>query len=218
MTETGPVTDPHRMVHRASAFAMWWVRTYTRGLDPLVADTRRREIASDVWEQQALGREVGAPPPAVAASVLRRVIAGMAADLTWSHAARSVSRATPNTMERTPMSTLKTMWLPALAGLLGLFQIAAGTEMLLSDPTLDNAIALTVFAGLGVTALIGIGLRRQRRAVGGVLIMIGVLPSFVIYLWWLLPALLAALVVIATAFDLADTKVVRLPARTRPAA
>ena len=110
------------------------------------------------------------------------------------------------------------MWLPALAGLLGLFQIAAGTEMLLSEPKLDNAIALTVFAGLGITALIGIGLRRQRRAVGDVLIMIGVLPSFVIYLWWLVPALLAALVVIATAVDLAETKVIRLPAPTRPAA
>ena len=116
------------------------------------------------------------------------------------------------------MSTLKTMWLPALAGLLGLFQIVAGTEMLLSDPTLDNAIALTVFAGLGMTALIGIGLRRRRRAVGDALIMIGVLPSFVIYVWWLVPALLAALVVIATAVDLAETRVVRLPKVARPAA
>jgi hypothetical protein len=150
--------------------------------------------------------------------VLRRVIAGMPADLSWSHAARSMSRATPNTMERTPMSTHKTMWLPALAGLLGLFQIAAGTEMLISDPKLDNAIALAVFAGLGVTALIGIWLRRRRRAMGDVLIMVGVLPSFVIYLWWLVPALLAALVVIATAFDLAETRVVRLPGLTRPAA
>jgi hypothetical protein len=218
MTETDPARDPHRMARRAAAFAMWWVRTYTRGLDPLLADTRRREIASDVWEQQALGREVGAPPPPVAASVLRRVVAGMPADLTWSHAARSVSRARPNTMEQTPMSTLKTMWLPTLAGLLGLFQIAAGTETLISEPKIDNAIALTVFAGLGVTALIGIGLRRQRRAVGDGLIMIGVLPSFVIYVWWLMPALLAALVVIATAFDLAETRVVRVPARTRPAA
>jgi hypothetical protein len=121
-------------------------------------------------------------------------------------------------MEQTPMSTLKTMWLPNLAGLLGLFQIAAGTEMLLSEPKLDNAIALAVFAGLGVTALISIGLRRQRRAVGDVLIMIGVPPSFVIYLWWLVPALLAALVVIATAVDLAETRVVPQPAPTRPAA
>lgn len=218
MTEADPARDPHRMVGRAAAFAMWWVRTYTRGLDPLLADTRRREIASDVWEQQALGREVGAPPLAVAASVLRRVIAGMPADLTWSHAARSVSRTTPNTMERTPMSTLKTMWLPTLAGLLGLFQIAAGTEMLLSEPKLDNAIALAAFAGLGLAALIGVGLRRRRRVVGDVLIMIGVLPSFVIYLWWLVPALLAALVVIATAVDLAETRVVRLPKTARPAA
>jgi len=218
MTETDPAADARGLQRRAAAFAMWWVRTYTRGLDPLLADTRRREIASDVWEQQALGREVGAPPPAVAASVLRRVIAGMPADLTWSHAARSVSRAQPNTRERRAMSTPKTMWLPALAGLLGLFQIVAGTEMLISDPKLDNAIALTVFAGLGLAALIGIGLRRGRRAVGDVLVMIGVLPSFVIYLWWLVPALLAAVVVIATAVDLADTKVIPQPASTRPAA
>jgi hypothetical protein len=69
MRGINPAGDAHGMNRRAAAFAMWWVRTYTRGLDPLVADTRRQEIASDVWDQQALGRHVGAPPLAVAASV-----------------------------------------------------------------------------------------------------------------------------------------------------
>jgi hypothetical protein len=75
------------------------------------------------------------------------------------------------------------------------------------------------FAGLDLNNMnVHGGLRRWRRAVGDLLIMIGVLPSFVIYLWWLVPALLAALVVVVTALDLADTRVVRLPARARPAA
>jgi hypothetical protein len=41
-----------------------------------------------------------------------------------------------------------------------------------------------------VTVLIGIGPRRGRRAVGAALMMVGVLPSFVMYVWWLVPALL----------------------------
>jgi hypothetical protein len=191
---------------RAAAFARWWVHTYTRGIDPAVADIRQHEIASDVWEQQALGRRVGAPPSAVAGSIVRRVIAGMPADLLWSHSARRVPRGEPNTLERTPMSTLRTMWLPTLAGLLGLFQILAGTEMLLNDPKLENAIALTVFGGLGLTALVGVWLRQRRRTVSDALIMLGVLPSFVIYIWWWAPPLLAAVVVIAATFDLAETK------------
>jgi hypothetical protein len=35
--------------------------------------------------------------------------------------------------------------------------------MLVGDRKLDNAVALAVLAGLGVTVLIGIGLRRRRR-------------------------------------------------------
>ena len=72
-------------------------------------------------------------------------------------------------------TTLKSMWLPALAALLGLFQIVAATEI--SDPTLENAIALTVFAGLGLTALLGVGLRRRRRTTSDILIMLGVLQQ-----------------------------------------
>jgi hypothetical protein len=145
----------------------------------------------------------------VAASIIRRVIAGIPADLTWNHSARRLSRGDPNTLEQTPMSTPKTMWLPALAALLGLFQIVAGAEMMLSEPKVENAIALTVFAGLGLTALVGVGLRQHRRTISDGLIMVGVLPSFVIYIWWWAPPLLAALVVIAAALDLADTKAVR---------
>jgi len=194
---------------RAAAFATWWVRTYTRGVDPGLADIRRHEIASDLWEQRALGRRVGAPPWAVAASIVRRVIAGIPADLTWSHSARQLSCGDRRSVEQTPMSTPKTKWLPALAALLGLFQIVAGTEMMLSDPKLENAIALTVFAGLGLTALLGVGLRRRRRTISDILLMLGVLPSFVIYIWWWAPPLLAAAVVIAAGLDLAETRATR---------
>ena len=61
------------------------------------------------------------------------MIAGIPADLTWSHSARQLSGGDPRWAEQTPMSTPKTLWLPALAALLGLFQILAGAEMMLSD-------------------------------------------------------------------------------------
>lgn len=52
-----------------------WVRMYTLGLPRSVAAERRSEVLSDVWEERAAG---GRP-----LDVLRRAVAGAAADLSW---------------------------------------------------------------------------------------------------------------------------------------
>lgn len=70
---------------RTVALVSWWVATYSRHLPAEVAERRQGELASDLWEQRAYGRAVGAPAPAVALSIRRRMTAGMPADLRWDN-------------------------------------------------------------------------------------------------------------------------------------
>jgi hypothetical protein len=62
-------------------FALAWAAWYTSDLEPAVADGRRDEIASDVWEQAA--GQADRPAAALAASIAGRVVRGIPADLAW---------------------------------------------------------------------------------------------------------------------------------------
>ena len=80
---------------RTVALVSWWVATYSRHLPAEVAERRQGELASDLWEQRAYGRAVGAPASAVALSVLRRMTAGMPADLRWRQRQLAATRGRP---------------------------------------------------------------------------------------------------------------------------
>ena len=71
------------VAERADALAMRWVFYYTRGLPAKVAYPRRDELESDLWEQRHEAREHGFSDVAIAASMARRVLTGMPADVTW---------------------------------------------------------------------------------------------------------------------------------------
>lgn len=63
--------------------ARWWVRAYTRGVVPEARDRRRKEIASDLWEQQEEARANGEPPSITARRLLARILVGVPGDLSW---------------------------------------------------------------------------------------------------------------------------------------
>ena len=65
-----------RLTHR-------WVRVYTVHLDAALRDTRRAELASDVWEHEAEAKRRGLGSLRVNAQILRRLLAGIPADLSW---------------------------------------------------------------------------------------------------------------------------------------
>jgi hypothetical protein len=67
-----------RLTHR-------WVRAYTARLDPARRDTRRAELASDLWEHEAEAKRSGLGSLQVNAQILRRLLAGVPADLSWRH-------------------------------------------------------------------------------------------------------------------------------------
>jgi|SRR5215218_5670019 hypothetical protein len=53
---------------RTTALVIRWMAVYTRRLDRAVAARQQAELASDLWEQRAHARQVGAPDPLVALS------------------------------------------------------------------------------------------------------------------------------------------------------
>ena len=65
-----------RLTHR-------WVRVYTAHLDPALRDTRRAELASDLWEHGAEAKRRGLGSLRVNVQILRRLLAGIPADLSW---------------------------------------------------------------------------------------------------------------------------------------
>src|SRR5688500_7113869 len=65
----------------AAALVRTWTWTYTRGTPGFVRDGRRREIESDLWEQQ---RDLaGGSDVQIASHLVVRLLAGLADDLQW---------------------------------------------------------------------------------------------------------------------------------------
>lgn len=194
---------------RAAAFACWWARRYTRGLPDPVAERRRAEIASDGWEQRAYARDIGAPAFVLTVSIVRRVLAGVPADLRWSRAQVAATRGVPPGWEGSPVSGwLRRNWWVVLAVLVGAFELAMGVDQLVDEPKRDNVLALAAFGGFASLVIVGAWLRPRRRVAGDIMIAIGVLPMLP-FVWMVVPPVVALIVVVAALVDVADAKAVR---------
>jgi hypothetical protein len=172
---------------RTTALVIRWVAVYTRSLDPAVAARRQAELASDIWEQRAHARQVGAPDPLVALSILRRAVTGVPADLLWRHHQLAAARGRPRqqrgwqlTSTRT-RALARTWWLVLAALFIPLYGYGAFGIMNFDTstdpwwPKLWYTGALVMIIGAVLTAA-GIVARRWARATGDVLIAIGALP------------------------------------------
>jgi hypothetical protein len=172
---------------RTTALVLWWVAVYTRSLDPAVATRRQAELASDLWEQRAHARQVGAPAPLVALSVLRRALTGVPADLRWRQHQLAAAHGRPRRQRRWPVASTRTRalartWWLVLAGLfiplygygaVGIMNFDTST-----DPWWPKLWYTGALVMLGSAVLIAAGLlaRRWARATGDVLIAVGALP------------------------------------------
>ena len=185
---------------RAAALVAWWVATYSRHLPSEVADRRQAELASDLWEQRAYGRLVGAPAPAVALSILRRMTAGMPADLRWRHHQLAATRGRPLVRGGRPvLRTLARNWWLILAALVGLFEVGFGVAIPLEEgANFDTIGGGAILAGIAVR-------RRWSRVAGDIMIAIGPLPT-VAFLWMILPPLAGVPVIVAASFDMAEAR------------
>lgn len=70
---------------RSMRFARWWVQRYTAGLPNHEGVSRRAEIDSDLAEHRECRELEGWTPKQITQERLRRLVGGMAADLSWRH-------------------------------------------------------------------------------------------------------------------------------------
>jgi hypothetical protein len=99
---------------RTTALVIRWMAVYTRSLDPAVAARRQAELASDLWEQRAHARQVGAPDPLVALSILRRAVTGVPADLRWRQHQLAAARGRPRRQPGWQLSSTRTRALASI--------------------------------------------------------------------------------------------------------
>jgi len=193
---------------RAAAVVSWWVATYSRHLPTEAAERRQAELASDLWEQRAYGRLVRAPAPAVALSILRRMAAGMPADLRWRQHQLAATRGRPLVPGGRPvLRTLARNWWLILAALVGLFEVAFGVAIPLHDGVnFDTIGGGAIVATAGLLVLGGIAVRRRRsRIAGDLMIAVGAMPMMP---WlWIIPLPVAGLtVIVAATVDAAEAR------------
>jgi hypothetical protein len=193
---------------RAAALVAWWVDRYTRRLPAEVAERRQAELASDLWEQRAWGREVDAPAPAVALSILRRMAAGTPADLRWRQRQLAATRGRPLVPGGRPvLRTLARNWWLVLAALVGLFEVGFGVAIPLTEgANFDTVGGGGLIATAGLLVLGGVAVRQRRsRLAGDAMMAVGAIPMLP---WvWIIPLPLAGLtVIVAAILDVAEAR------------
>ena len=183
----------------------WWVARYTRSCPVGIADERRAEIESDLWEHAHDARRRDASRAAHDVDVLRRVLSGVPADLSWR---REVLRSHPRSSSRgaTDMSRIRriastaTVVLAAIAAAPALSLVPLlGTGVngeLSSAETLWIAGAMT----LGAVLLCGLVLRAQSPSsrLATTLLVLGA-PAPALAWFWLPPSYLLSAIVIVLA-------------------
>jgi hypothetical protein len=70
----------------ALRFATWWLRRYTRGVDPRIAEDREAEAAIELWEHADVADTANWSGPHAAATLVVRTAAGMSRDWSWQRA------------------------------------------------------------------------------------------------------------------------------------
>jgi hypothetical protein len=113
----------------ASRLTRCWVRAYTAQLDPARRDTRRAELASDLWEHEAEAKRTGLGVIRTNTQILRRLLTGMPADLSWRHLPPDATAVPATTAP--PVATM--LWPPWLCRLRGHHYVTKRLENRLDD-------------------------------------------------------------------------------------
>jgi hypothetical protein len=164
----------------AAGLARQWVDWYTRLVGVEAAERRRAEIASDLWEQQAEAHRTGTPTWRLSLSITRRVLHGMAADLTWVRTQRSAAAGWAIPLH--DLTRLAGRWWRAVgAVLLAACYLFVSAQALLEpgQPYLASAILAIACTALLIAGSV-LSFRAPRLA--GVVIAVGAAPAMLA--WW----------------------------------
>jgi hypothetical protein len=160
-----------------------WVHWYTRDLPHDVAERRRAEIVSDLWEHEVDASNAGLSGAAISVEVLGRVLSGVPADLSWRRAVGRQPRTRPVSGG---MSVSKRS-----ARLEGVFLVLVALNIALSTAMLPVAGSNVLYGvrALAVVALLVAGLALRTRAPMSSLGLVVLGAAGMVSLWFWLPPL-----------------------------
>ncbi|MBA9005748.1 hypothetical protein [Thermomonospora cellulosilytica] len=121
-----------------------WVRFYTRGLPPPIAQRRIEEINADLHDHIAYERAHGIGDRRIALSILSRMVRGLTADASWRRRVRPV--------KGNPMKPL----LAILAIVIGVAAVVLGEA--------DDSPGLQLLGALFVVGAVTFGVRTVLRS------------------------------------------------------
>lgn len=159
----------------AVRLAAAWVGWYTRALAEPLRSERRDEVVGDAWDQLA---DQGSGP-ATTRAVVRRVLLGVPADLSWRHHQLRRQRRTvqegASPMNSSPRNTAwhRRGWLD-LARWLATVEVVAMAVMAVGSLADGDPLDAFLAAGLAGIALGAVGcvlMWRSRRAGAGLLVL-----------------------------------------------
>ena len=182
-----------------------WVHWYTRSCPADVAAARREELESDAWEHAADAAERGVSRSAFDVDVLRRVLSGVPADLSWRREvlrsrSRSDTPGVPIMSRPRRIASFATLVLAGLAATPAVALIALLGSGDNGDLSTVAKIQIVFITALGVVLLAGLVLRvRGDRPVLATALLAGASPAPAMALFWFPPVyvLSAALLIMA---------------------
>jgi hypothetical protein len=179
-----------------------WAGRYTRGLPPGVADDRRAELAADLHDHRAAAAAFGLGRAATSRTVVRRMLLGVPADLSWRRDQLRVVSGRPSeaTMANRSFSRVQVgitvLALPFLAlSLAGAVSVIVGSVTQPGPPEVSLGWGLVALCCAGAISA-GLAVQVSRRRAGLVLVAVGVLAVGAM-LFWLPPVGMGALLVAA---------------------
>ncbi|MBT2531345.1 hypothetical protein J7E83_04225 [Arthrobacter sp. ISL-48] len=90
---------------RTTAAVLWWVNFYTQSLPGEVAQQRRDELISDIYEQLVDGERRALSRGSVDRAIASRALRGLSADLSWSRKQQQRKEKTMSTPQAAPKPT-----------------------------------------------------------------------------------------------------------------
>ncbi len=75
--------DASRAFRTAARLTTWWVRHYTRTVDPRIADDRASEVEFELWEFGMAAQQHHWSGPRAAVTLTLRTLGGMPRDRAW---------------------------------------------------------------------------------------------------------------------------------------
>ncbi|MDH4147519.1 MAG: hypothetical protein OEY23_20375 [Acidimicrobiia bacterium] len=191
-----------RVASTSARLVLAWAARYTRGLPPDIAADRRLELTADLHDQLADAAHLGLGRITTSRTVVRRMLLGVPADLSWRHDQLRVARGcAPSEADMAigSFSRLQVGITVLALPFLALSLIA--TSVIVSHVTQPGPHEVPLWAGLvalGCAGTIsgGLALQVRHRRVGLILVALGVLVVGAM-LFWLPPVWMVALVLTA---------------------